>query len=457
MSERVKITKEMRQELLHHKKRTGMGEAALIKSMKEYNVFPDGLGVGACFYWSEGTAKTASKIHLNAVLEHWKKMPNEEESFTLITPELITKIKSQISRTGVSTEHILDGRNDVPQGVTIAQIGAWLYQPQRKRINIEQFDYVWNLWTSLPDNPKVQITDDIIEQLRAHQSKTGFGPAALLSGRRHETPEGLDSSKIQCWMRGTVKSAQKDHLDYVLNLWENFTPIEGSYVRSSPELHSVINEHIERTGIGAYTILRGQVPEKPKGINGRLVSNFLKNQGIRIRKDYLAYALKRWEETPDRVGGPKKKRYIAPKENYAEISTKDLERLQHFRDIGLTPTELIRKAKNVPDGVNAQTVVCWVNGTISNAQPHCVAFVLDEYEKLARHPQRPIIITDKMRKTLKAYRDQTGIGGITLLKNSQNFPGKLSGTMIAQWLNGQSKTARKDHWDYVMSAYEAVL
>lgn len=458
MSEIVSISAKIRQELIYHRERTEIAECALIKDMKVNGIAPEGLGAGTCADWLSGGVKTAKWEHLHAVLEHWRKIPSEEDAYTPITPELISEIKGYIFRTGVPVWRLLERRNDVPQGLTTAQIRVWLNQPRQKRIKTEYFNYVWNIYASLPDSSRVQLTNEVLDKLRTYQASTGVDAVALLNGRHHKLPEGLHSGIIQRWLRGEAKSAEKDHLDYVLALWKNSTPVEGMYVRSSSEMRDIIHRHIDRTDIGVCAIISGRLPDKPKGINRQVISKFLKIKDAKIRKDYLAFVLKRWEETPDHPVEPEnrpKKTYVTSSKGYTEITRKDLERLRKYRDMGFVFTDLLRITKNVPDGLTSPIVSSWINGSTINAQPRCVAFVLEAYEKLERHPKRPIVITDIMRKTLNGARYRSGLGGINLLKHSpEKVPDKLNGPMISQWLGGRSKTARKDHWDYVMALYE---
>lgn len=68
-----------------------------------------------------------------------------------------------------------------------------------------------------------------------------------------------------------------------------------------------------------------------------------------------------------------------------------------------------------------------------------------------------IEITGELRKTLLQHRERTGVGSSQLLRGKRReAPNKLTSSFIDNWMRGQSKSAKKEYWDYVLSLYEAL-
>lgn len=71
--EHVAITAKLRDELLAHRKRTGIGPYALLSGRKDK---PDDLRGAIVAAWVSGTIRTARSDHLQYVLERWKNLPS---------------------------------------------------------------------------------------------------------------------------------------------------------------------------------------------------------------------------------------------------------------------------------------------------------------------------------------------------------------------------------------------
>lgn len=61
-----------------------------------------------------------------------------------------------------------------------------------------------------------------------------------------------------------------------------------------------------------------------------------------------------------------------------------------------------------------------------------------------------------MIETLKAYRDKTGVGSVTLLKNRSDCPEHLTPRHVRSWLEGRLRSVPPEHLKYVLEKWEAL-
>ena len=69
-------------------------------------------------------------------------------------------------------------------------------------------------------------------------------------------------------------------------------------IELTAEIRSKLRDHAERTGKGAYALLRG-ADDKPEKLTGAMVQGWL-NKALTARRDHLAYVLTRYERLEDR-------------------------------------------------------------------------------------------------------------------------------------------------------------
>ncbi|WP_138511613.1 hypothetical protein [Maricaulis alexandrii] len=65
-------------------------------------------------------------------------------------------------------------------------------------------------------------------------------------------------------------------------------------------------------------------------------------------------------------------------------------------------------------------------------------------------------ITDDIHAELLRLKEQSGMGMMKLLARSGPVPEGLDSAIINTWLNRKTKTARRDHLDYVLTALRGV-
>lgn len=146
-----------------------------------------------------------------------------------ISKAIRQKLRSEIKRTGLTAIMLLQGADDLPEGLTVAHVNRWI-SGIVKAAPQSHIDYVLAKWASLGDNagrigpdgvalPKrgrrhardaisISMTEEMRTQLRAEMARTGIGFANILDGA-DDAPDGLNSRIIRGWLYGDVQTRMK--------------------------------------------------------------------------------------------------------------------------------------------------------------------------------------------------------------------------------------------------------
>lgn len=148
---------------------------------------------------------------------------------------------------------------------------------------------------SLPET--INITAELIAELSEHQARTGVGPTKLLKNTRHKRPDGLRAHIISNWIEGKNKTLRKDHLEYVLKLWNSF-PDGPNRIQITPKIKEELCKHRNRTGIGSHAITTIS-DDCPKGLTSGIIQYWLDGSIKTARKEHLDYILCLWNTLED--------------------------------------------------------------------------------------------------------------------------------------------------------------
>lgn len=127
---------------------------------------PPGLDARMITSWLEGKVKTADPEHLDYVLRRWRAVPERAElTHDLhrgirrqryrrprmeLDEERLAFLRSERRRTGVGPSRLMKTAEDVPDGLTVNMLTNWL-MGQNRQVRQDHFEYVLDLWASLPD------------------------------------------------------------------------------------------------------------------------------------------------------------------------------------------------------------------------------------------------------------------------------------------------------------------
>lgn len=176
-----------------------------------------------------------------------------------ITKAIRQKLRSDIKRTGATAIMLLQGADDLPEGLTVAHVNRWI-SGIVKAAPQSHVDYVLAKWASLGDDagrigpdgvalPKrgrrhasharsISVTEEMRTQLRAEMARTGIGFADILNGA-DDAPDGLNSRIIKGWLYGDVQTTDESYWHFVIARYAALPdgiPIPGPIKR--PRRHS---------------------------------------------------------------------------------------------------------------------------------------------------------------------------------------------------------------------------
>ncbi|MEO1452096.1 MAG: hypothetical protein AAFV07_21370 [Bacteroidota bacterium] len=136
-------------------------------------------------------------------------------------PLLKDQLRGEQKRTGICSDRLLDGRDDIPGGLSAKVIDLWLAK-SAKRAEAQQYEYVMSLYRALPSQSpvgkrplnrqadRVPVTEELRAQLRLIHT---HAPANYLLA----APDTFTPSKMSHVLSGRDKTIPKDALDYVLS------------------------------------------------------------------------------------------------------------------------------------------------------------------------------------------------------------------------------------------------
>tara|TARA_R110002096_G_scaffold426829_1_gene637056 strand:- start:690 stop:1388 length:699 start_codon:yes stop_codon:yes gene_type:complete len=220
---------------------------------------------------------------------------------------------------------------------------------------------------------RVELTPEIIEDLKFHRNRTGIGAAQLLQVKDAEKPAHLTLPALNSWFTGRVKTAARGHLEYIQEKWKNLPDNpEGIRVEITPEILEKLRFYRNITNVGEGAILRGKRVEKPKGLNAAIVRLWLVGEIKTAKQEHLDYALELW-----------KARYTA-NEIRVEITDAIVEKLRcHHKRTGVGAIRLLQGAQEkVPDKLTATIIQRLLSHRNKMGQQNHIDYVLREWERL---------------------------------------------------------------------------
>lgn len=140
--------------------------------------------------------------------------------------------------------------------------------------------------------PRIPLTNEIRNELKALHEKTNIGPQRLLKGKP-DRPRGLNSTTIYQWMDGTRDTAKSEHLDWVLHEWRQ----SRSLVPFTQADISLLQAELYRTGYKASSLLRRLSPV-PKGFTPDILHRLSSGRLKKIDKEHKDFLFENLAKLP---------------------------------------------------------------------------------------------------------------------------------------------------------------
>lgn len=130
---------------------------------------------------------------------------------------------------------------------------------------------------------------------------------------------------------------------------------------------------------------------------------------------------------------------------------------QEIKRTGIGKVVLCKLLGQLSSGPTSSMIEAWLRGRVKKAKKSHIDFVLAELAKLPDDPTSARKqLTEETLCQLQALFAQTGIGPRPLLQGAPDVPEGLTERIVYAWLHGDTRTARKDHLDYVLARLRAV-
>ncbi|NQW11783.1 MAG: hypothetical protein HQ481_18120, partial [Alphaproteobacteria bacterium] len=444
------------------KKRTGLGEAAVLWAKPGER--PPGLDARTVRCWIAGTVREAPAAQLDFVLARWRKIWREGDYLVPITEGLRAKLTAEQERTAVYPTELLKCDKAPPHRLTPATIRHWMSGAQ-KSARKAHLDWALHCWKSLPSageitpkslrdavlaphSKRLVLSERIVTELRALRDESGKGPRAMLAWAtqyRFTPPPDLSATIIAQWLGGNTKTISAEHLSFVKTIWSRILECEPRLIPLSAEQRDALHRRCE-DGLLPRAIFDG-TDDAPEGLSQNIVRYWISRRPVRVREDYLNWVLSRCEA------------FATSPRRRVRIDTEMQSSLKVLRQkTGIGQTELLRHSPNKPDGLSPQMVSSWINGSIRTAQQAHLDWVREAWDSVLNKPQNlpeldRTIITEALRNELRALCQRTDISPDRLLRDASGVPPGLTESKIRFWLTGRTKSALGAHVDWVLAAW----
>lgn len=448
------IIAEDRQKMIDLKNATGVTPHMLLAGRTDV---PEDLTENKIRHWLNGRSKSARPDHLRYVIRAWEELPRYE--FVENPADEIAEMRRLKEETGFGFSALLSGqREEMPEGLRADIIKGW-FENTRVKARRDHLDYVLARWRSLRDDGRVRlaILPDHIDELRGHIERTGVSIKQLLENA-DDVPGRLSLPMLRSWFTESPPHARQEHLDYVFARWRNlpdFVPptpeelgieevvVEQGRIALTPELLRRIDELQESTGVGMKTLTKKATEmgvEIPDGWNANMHQRWRSQTITRASGEHLVFAIKVWESLPT----------VAPKR---PITDAEREALSGYRDRGFLPGTVFKCFDDKPERLSSNMVSRWLSGKTNEVRPDHLEWVLSRCAELGEKRSIRIGLTQEMRDALKAERGRTGVDLSEFMALNPDAPDGVNAPTLSNWICGYAKTARKDHYEWVLERW----
>lgn len=468
---RIRITPDIIAVMRGHIERTGVWPATLLRGKRKE--LPEGLNSGHILGWMYGKTLTARKDYLDWVLEMWASLPDEADLYYRLTDEKRKKLKEKFKGVGLSPKRLFDGRQDAPEGFHWRRLHYILYQATK--IGKDHYDYIMAVCESHQGVGYVEITQSIKEKIKSEIHRTGKSADTVLRLAGKKKPANITADKVRGWLKGNVRRAEKNVVDWLLEQFANYPDkvktvrrrYKGKYdwISNDPDVsnHSpdttslkpitekdlhLLQHYRQEYGLLPTKIFSEADASPPAGLNQYIVSNWLGGRTRRADPEYLEWVLKQCRKLEAAIKAQIRLESITLRKDIIALSAKT--------GISIDSAyEYLLKTGKKPDFTHAQFQQ-WVAGEVDLIRPEQIKPLVGYYIIKQQSPQ-PKKERDKSKKTttnnnrsltefelktLRFYRDEYGFLPGKIFKTVKvSPPPGLNPYKISSWLNGGTKTA----------------
>lgn len=217
---------------------------------------------------------------------------------------------------------------------------------------------------------RVNITERKRNLLIHYKERTGVAPVVLLSQAKIPPPKGLSPQTIYRWINGELKSAPREHYEFVIQLWESL-PKGPPRIAITEELRTELRELKDKSGCGPIMLFKNSSQKLPAGLNAQLVNAWLAGRVRTAKKSHWDFVLELWNNP-------------SPEVNRLQITQELLETLRmHKARTGIGASALLRNTRQErPKGLTATLINSWLENRTKSARQNHLEYVLKRWESL---------------------------------------------------------------------------
>lgn len=356
-----------------------------------------------------------------------------------ITHDLRKKLRDNFRKARITPKNILALQDDVPPLLNARQIEGWI----QGKINEDDQAHIQYVFDKCEHRIKtierIPITLEIRTLLKEERERTDCTVKSLIENSRHSIPDNIGGTILSNIILGYAKTVRKDHLLFFKRSFADLPDTERIPITSADR--KLLRAEQERTGCSIMSLIRNSQHPIPDNISYDIFKEIFSGRCKTVRKDHLLFFKESFADLPDSQRIP-----ITP-----EIQV--LLKAERERT-GCTFKSLIENSRHpIPDNISYALLSNIILGNSKTVRKDHLFFFKQSFADLPDNQRVPITL--EIQTLLKAERERTAVG-ITKLMASTNAPTDISKKMVNAWITGSTKSAQKDHLDYVLELWRQI-
>ncbi len=142
---------------------------------------------------------------------------------------------------------------------------------------------------------RIKLTEDIIGEIKAEKNRTLISLLDLLQ-KAPKVPTGLSDTTIYNWLNGAQKTANADHLDFVLKTYKSLPSNE--FVEIAPEIQKKLKAEISRTAVSSEQFFEIVNDAPDDFLRPSTINNLIVGKAQKIWRAHLNFVLEKYASLP---------------------------------------------------------------------------------------------------------------------------------------------------------------
>lgn len=150
--------------------------------------------------------------------------------------------------------------------------------------------YMYSINMNAEPTETIELTSGIIAELNAERDRTSVGPQALLKPYK-DKPKGLNHAMVTHWLGGRIKTAKREHLEFVQAAWGKLETDRS--IRLTDDLLEELRALQMQSGINAEMMMRWSDANRV-GLSVSKIKHYMSGNAKTVREDQIALMKRIW-------------------------------------------------------------------------------------------------------------------------------------------------------------------